>query len=251
MYLGNTEKKCRVSVAMAVYNGGRYLQEQLNSILVQLGENDEIIISVDPSNDRTWEILSQYTASDLRIKVFKNKYTPGVVHNFQNALEHTSGEFIFYSDQDDVWMKDKISTVLKEFENQDVSVVIHDSRLVDENLNLLYESTFHLRGGVRTSILGNLFRLSYIGCCMAFRAEFKDVIIPIPTIYRSHDWWTGTICSACGRMVAIQKPLIYHRLHSDNVTPKKRPSLCYQFQVRWIILFNLLCRYKRCKMKRV
>lgn len=231
---------------MAVYNGELYLQEQIDSILCQLRINDELVISVDPSTDKTLEILSKYAALDGRIKVFHNKYNSGVVHNFQNALEHTTGDIIFYSDQDDVWMNDKVQTVLREFENENVSVVIHDSRLVDENLNVLNNSTFELRGGVRTTILGNLIRLSYIGCAMAFRAKYKKVIIPIPTIYRSHDWWTGTICGACGRMVAIRNPLINHRIHRGNVTPKERPSLYYQLQVRWIILLNLLRRFRRC-----
>lgn len=236
----------RVSVAMAVYNGELYLQEQIDSILCQLRTGDELVISVDPSTDRTLEILSKYAVLDTRVKFFYNKHRLGVVRNFQNALEHTSGDIIFYSDQDDVWMHDKVKTVLKEFENENVSVVIHDSRLVDENLNVLNNSTFELRGGARTSIVGNLIRLSYIGCAMAFRAKYKEVIIPIPTIYRSHDWWTGTICGACGRMIAIHKPLINHRIHGKNVTPKSRPSLYYQLQVRWIILLNLLRRYRHC-----
>ena len=235
-----------VSIAMAVYNGEKYLREQIDSILNQLALNDELVVSYDESSDSTIDILTDYQKRDERLKVFKNPYRPGVVKNFQNAVEHCSGDFIFFSDQDDVWMPNKIVRVLKEFEDPKVSVVFHDASLTDAMLNITKESTFVLRGGARETVMGNLFRLSYIGCCMAFRADYKDVVVPIPTIYRSHDWWTGCLLGT-GRtkMKAIHEPLIYHRSHGDNVTPTKRPSLGYQLQVRWIIIKNIILRYRR------
>ena len=234
----------KVSVAMAVYNGEKYIKEQVDSILVQLRENDELIVSLDKCTDRTVEILETIHQDDNRLQIFCNPYRPGVVKNFQNAVEHCSGDIIFYSDQDDVWRQDKVESVRKEFEDKKVAAVIHDASLTDSNLNITAPSTFKLRGGVRTTLWGNLVRLSYIGCCMAFRAAYKDVVVPIPTIYRSHDWWTGCLL-ACGKtkMVAIEKPLILHRSHDNNATPQKRPSLGYQLQVRWIILKNVILRY--------
>ena len=238
----------KVSVAMAVYNGEKYLREQIDSILSQLSDNDELVVSYDESRDASLDILNDYTEKDNRIKVFKNPYKAGVVKNFQNALEHTKGDIVFFSDQDDVWLPGKVETVLKEFEDPFVTVVFHDSYPTDGALNILEESTFKGRGGARETVWGNLFRLSYIGCCMAFRAEYKPVIIPIPTIQRSHDWWTGCLLgTGMTKMKAIRKPLIYHRIHGDNVTPMKRPPLSYQIQVRWIIIKNILLRYKQKK----
>ncbi|WP_303207593.1 glycosyltransferase [Bacteroides oleiciplenus] len=246
MFQESIERKYKVSVALAVYNGERYLAEQLDSILWQLKDGDELVVSVDSSKDRTMDILEKYSSFDSKIKVYKNPYSSGVVHNFQNALEHTTGDIIFYSDQDDVWMKNKIDKVLESFDDEMVTVVIHDTCLTDEKLNIISPSTFKLRGGARTSVIGNYIRLSYIGCAMAFRAKFKSVILPIPTIYRSHDWWTGLICIVGGgKMVAIKESLIYHRIHSLNVTPKIRPSLQYQIQIRWILFSNIFKRYKK------
>lgn len=238
----------KVSVAMAVYNGEKYIQEQIESILVQLKPMDELIVSVDKCSDKTMEILQGFQKEDNRLKIFYNPYNPGVVKNFQNAVEHCSGDIIFYSDQDDVWMRNKVELVRREFENKKVAVVIHDASLTDSSLNITSPSTFKLRGGVRTTFWGNFMRLSYIGCCMAFRAVYMDVVVPIPTIYRSHDWWTGCLL-ACGKtkMVVIDKPLILHRTHDNNATPQKRPSLGYQLQVRWIILKNVILRYGRKK----
>lgn len=236
----------KISVAMAVYNGEKYLREQMDSILYQLSDKDELVVSYDESADSTRTILERNEKIDERVKVFKNPYRSGVVHNFQNAVEHCSGDIIFYSDQDDVWMPNKIKRVLREFEDPKVAVVFHDASLTDANLKVIESSTFKLRGGARETTLGNLFRLSYIGCCMAFRAEYKEVILPIPTIYRSHDWWTGCLLGT-GRtkMKAIHEPLIYHRDHENNATPKTRPSLSYQLQVRWIIIKNIILRYRR------
>lgn len=236
----------KVSVAMAVYNGEKYIQQQIDSILLQLLPNDELIVSVDKCSDKTVEILNDIQSQDSRLYIFENKYKPGVVKNFQNALEHCSGEIIFYSDQDDVWLPNKIDIIKKQFCNPKIAAVIHDASLTDAELNVMAVSTFALRGGVRTSFLGNFIRLSFIGCCMAFRSEYKDVIMPIPTIYRSHDWWTGCLLS-CGktRIVAIEKPLVLHRCHDNNATPKNRPSFGYQIQVRWIILKNIILRYRK------
>lgn len=233
---------------MAAYNGAKYIKEQVDSILCQLGEEDELIVSCDKSTDDTETILESIRIKDKRLKVFTNPYTPGVVKNFQNAVEHTTGDIVFYSDQDDVWLKDKIEKVVKEFEDSSVAVVFHDARLTDAELNITQPSTFKLRGGARETTIGNLFRLSYIGCCMAFRAEYKPVVLPIPTIYRSHDWWTGCLLG-CGKtkMKVINEPLILHRAHGDNVTPTKRPPLWYQLQVRWIIVKNIIKRYRKKK----
>ena len=96
----------KISVCIATYNGERYIREQLDSILSQLSLDDEVIISDDGSKDSTIEIISSYL--DSRIKVFKNNGKHGYVGNFENALNHSSGDFIFLSDQDDIWELQKI-----------------------------------------------------------------------------------------------------------------------------------------------
>ncbi|MDP8219668.1 MAG: glycosyltransferase family 2 protein [Candidatus Theseobacter exili] len=230
-----------VSVAMAVYNGEKYIKEQLDSIIVQLQNNDELIISYDNSTDNTWNIINTYASNDSRIKVVVNQ-GKGVVRNFENAIHHCQGKYIFFADQDDVWMKEKVEIVLEAFKDPKVTTVIHDACLTDEALNVIHPSTFVIRNG-SPNVIHNFLRLSYIGCCLAFRSELKEIILPIPTVSRSHDWWTGTICSIFGKMVMIDKVLIYHRQHGNNATPKTRSPIHYQINVRWIIMMNAI---KRC-----
>ena len=237
-----------VSVAMAVCNGEKYIKEQMDSILAQMEDNDEIIVSYDPSTDATLNIVKEYTEKDKRVKLFYNEnHSRGLVSNFENALRHCTGDIIFYSDQDDVWMKDKIDKVCARFDNTKVTVVIHDTSLTDENLKVYESSTFKLRGG-STSKIKNLIRLSYIGCSMAFRKEMLKVVLPLATKGRSHDWWTGSICSCYGKMDMIDEALILHRMHGGNATPKKRPALSYQISVRLRIVTQML--YRRLKIRK-
>ena len=232
-----------VSIAMAVCNGEKYLPEQIDSIMSQLSESDELIISYDPSIDATLEIVKEYERTDPRIRVVVNSiHVRGLVSNFDNALQNCHNEIIFYSDQDDVWMPNKIDKMLTCFDDEKTVVAIHDAKLVDEHLNVIEESTFQIRGG-NTSFWKNLVRLSYIGCCMAFRREMLSVVLPLPTKKRSFDWWTGSICSSFGKMAMVDEKLILHRMHSNNATPSKRPPIGYQISVRWIIVTQVIRRH--------
>ena len=116
----------KVSVAMAVYNGEKYVRDQIVSILSQLRKDDELIISYDESS---LSILTEFAQSDKRVKIYDNPYKPGVVKNFQNAVEHCLGDIIFLSDQDDVWLPNKVDKVLREFENPHVAVVIQSLQI--------------------------------------------------------------------------------------------------------------------------
>ena len=94
-----------ISVCIATYNGGAFIKDQIYSILLQLSQNDEIIISDDGSRDSTLNIL--FSFNDSRIKIYKNGGKHGVVSNFENAIKHATGDYIFLCDQDDVWMPGK------------------------------------------------------------------------------------------------------------------------------------------------
>ena len=122
----------KVSVAMATYNGEKYIKEQIQSILDNLMQDDELIISDDGSNDKTLDIISAF--NDDRIKVI-NGPKNGIKQNFSNAIEKTTGDIIFLSDQDDIWMKDKVKKVLEQFEKKsDVTLIVHNAKIVNEKL---------------------------------------------------------------------------------------------------------------------
>lgn len=95
---------------MATFNGGRYLREQLDSILNQLTLEDELIISDDGSTDETCQIIKEYTQLDNRIK-FVEGPRKGVIANFNHAIQQSKGDIIFLADQDDVWLPNKVAKI--------------------------------------------------------------------------------------------------------------------------------------------
>lgn len=115
-----------ISVCMATYNGEKYIKEQLKSILKQLGPCDEVVISDDGSKDNTKDVID--SIEDKRIHYYVNSGTHGFTHNFENALRHASGNFIFLSDQDDIWMDNKVSIVMEALKTADF--VTHDLSLI-------------------------------------------------------------------------------------------------------------------------
>lgn len=121
----------KISVAMAYYNGGMYIEEQMDTILTQLGEQDEVIVSVDGASDGSKPLLLKMAEEDKRIHVIKGP-GKGVVKNFENAIRHCSGEIIYLSDQDDIWKPDKVKKVNEAFLNPKVKAVLHDAQIVDE-----------------------------------------------------------------------------------------------------------------------
>jgi glycosyltransferase involved in cell wall biosynthesis len=176
-----------ISVCIATYNGQDFIKEQLESILSQLKDNDEIIISDDGSQDSTLDIIKNI--NDKRIKVFKNINKKGVIGNYQNALENAYGDYIFLSDQDDVWLPNKVDVSLNGLKNNDI--VVTDCHITDQNLRIEYQSYFQVFNSQK-GFLKNLYRSSYLGCCLAFRKSVLEGILPFPSnLLMYHDWWFG------------------------------------------------------------
>ena len=175
-----------ISVCIATYNGGKYIKEQIDSILLQLGRKDEIIISDDSSTDDTLSIIKSY--NDPRIKIFFNKSTHSPIFNFENAIRNAKGSYIFLADQDDIWLPNKINNTVDLLKQYDL--VVSDCKVVDQNLNVLEESFFYKRNS-GTGFCKNLFKNTYLGCCMAFRKEILCYILPFPKRIAMHDIWIG------------------------------------------------------------
>ncbi len=125
-------KNKRVSVVLAAHNGERYIGPQISSILSQLEENDELIVSVDPSEDRTVSVIQGF--QDSRIRMLQGP-GQGIVKNFEHGLMASSGDFIFLADQDDVWQPDKVQTVLDVLKQDETLLVLHDCRMTMHCMN--------------------------------------------------------------------------------------------------------------------
>lgn len=211
----------RVSVAMAVYNSERFIIPQINSIIKQLSQSDELVISYNESTDNTWEIISSYAKQDNRIKIYKCE-KKGLLANFDSAISHTKGKYIFLSDHDDVWLDDKVEKVLRTFEKENSILVLHGRYVTDSDLNVKTTIDYH---DFKSDFIHNLIKNRYSGACMAFKSEIKKIICPIPLKNLYHDAWLGMLSSFYGRISVVKEPLILYRRHNSNLSFSNRRTL--------------------------
>ena len=226
----------KVSVAMATYNGEKYIKEQIETILQNLQENDELVISDDNSYDNTINIIKSF--NDKRIKLIAGPQK-GLKQNFNNAIKNTTGDYIFLSDQDDIWMPNKVDKICEIFKKSNYILIQHDAIVVDENDNVIFDS-FAEHRKVKTGIIKNLIKNSYHGCCIAFRKELKEKILPIPDNIYLHDQWIGMIAEVEGKTYFLNEKLMKYRRHSENNSSFKHLSIGKMFKNRVCYLKSLM-----------
>ena len=237
----------KVSVCIASYQGERYIAQQLGTIFPQLAENDEVIIVDDGSTDGTWPVIS--ALQDPRLVLVRNKKNRGVLRAFETALSRASGQIIFLSDQDDLWLSGKVDTVLEAFAHDPgLSLVASDAILIDQNGNRIGDSFYAQRGKFRAGLWSNLLIGKFHGCTMAFRSTLLQSLLPFPPgSHAHHDTWIGCVNAMIGGKTAyINKPLVAYRRHSTNVTGRLRFSTFKRVMMRSQLLLGLLlCRARR------
>ncbi|MDR0830885.1 MAG: glycosyltransferase [Prevotellaceae bacterium] len=236
-----------ISVCIATYNGEKYIRQQLSSILCQIGENDEVIVSDDFSQDKTLEILGNF--DDKRIKIFQNELHnktqifdfERITANFENAIQHANGDLIFLSDQDDIWHENKVAVIKSKIGEN--FAVIHDCRVIDGADNELFPSYFDFVGA-KKGILKNIVKCSYLGSCMAFKKELIEFSLPFPP-KTPHDLWLALIAEHKKSLNLLKTPLIDYRRHENTNSTAARKSnktFWYKASYRFFILFEFLKR---------
>ncbi|MBN8451438.1 MAG: glycosyltransferase family 2 protein [Accumulibacter sp.] len=208
-----------ISVCLCTYNGARYLQGQLASVLCQLGSEDEVILVDDVSTDDTVAVAESF--ADRRIKIFRNVERLGIVRNFERALMESRGELLFLCDQDDLWLPKKVAIVRAAL--QECDLVISDATLVDATGEETAGSFFALHNS-GPGLLRNVVRNSYIGCCMAFRRKLLDVALPFPKGVPMHDVWLGCVAEMLGSTRFVGQALVHYRRHGQNASQTAQVS---------------------------
>lgn len=208
----------RASVAMVTYNGENYVREQIESILASMGEQDELIVSDDGSTDRTVEIVKEYEEKDTRISVIKGP-GKGVKQNVGCALAACKGKYIFLADQDDIWGKGKIDKIIRAFMETGCGVVVHDAVVINgDNGEVLCDSFYSIKHSGAGAVK-NIWRNTYVGCCMAFQKDLLEYVLPIPDTIEMHDQWIGVINDARGTGACfLTDKLLYYRRHGKNTS---------------------------------
>jgi glycosyltransferase involved in cell wall biosynthesis len=203
-------KKPLISVALCTYNGEKYIKEQLDSIINQTYKNLEIIVVDDCSTDDTWAIVSAYAQKDKRIKSFKNDVNLGFNKNFEKAISLTTGDYIALSDQDDIWLPDKISQLAAGIKNY--WLVFSNSSYIGDTGRKKLLRRFHLPLNYR----GILLRNYVTGHTSLFRREFLSFALPLPDD-GYYDWWLGFVASYHHKICFLDKVLTLYRVHETSV----------------------------------
>ena len=234
---------------MATYNGARFIREQIDSILPQLGAEDELIVSDDGSTDGTLGILAEYAAADARVKVLHHEKNPAyakikhsrnfyyATDNFENALRQAKGDYIFLADQDDVWRNDKVGKIVELLKN--VDSVMHNYQIIDENSKVVKVMSFSNKC-LSNSLMHNLMQTPFLGCCMAFNRKVLNAVLPFPKKLIAHDLWIGCIMCKLFTFAVSDESLVNHRLHSantSNVGKKSKNPFFWKILYRMKLLF--------------
>lgn len=235
-----------ISVCIPTYNGEKYIKEQLDSILIQLEKEDEVIISDDSSSDRTIEIIKSY--NDSRISLIENCKFQSPIFNLENALKHAKGDYIFLSDQDDIWKPDKVKVVLSHLLNSDL--IVSQFKFIDENgIEIKNDGQFRL---TPRFFFHELYSNPYLGCAMAFNRKILNYSLPFPSRIAMHDIWIGLLTKLVGKVEFISDELILYRRHHNNFSPsfgKSNFSFFFKLKYRLLILFYLVKRVYTIKLK--
>ncbi len=234
-----------VSVALPVYNGAQYLAPQLDSILTQLKQGDELVIAYQPSSDESLALLKHYQAKDPRVKIYPNERA-GVTANFDFALSKCCGDYIFISDQDDVWVEGKRDRCVSVLQESGADLLIHNAVHTDAALVPQAETFFDIYP-IGPGRWRNIKKPRMSGCCMAMTRSMRDRVLPIPEMH-GYDQWIAVLAEWSGKICYLDEVLLYHRLHGENVTTGTR-ALRVILRCRAKLLAALTMRLLRVRVR--
>ncbi len=215
-----------IGAVIATYNGGKYLKEQMDSIINQSLRVEKIIVVDDCSTDETKSIVAKYKGKYPETVIFEqNEKNLGPEKTFERGISICKTYYIALSDQDDIWEPDKIKKCYYAFEqNRDAKLCFHDLRLIDEEGRpfgkTYWESaliSLPLSGAEARSQLATLTNF-VSGCTMFFSSDLKEYILPMPdSKWLLYDWWIAVVAFFLANPIIVREALTNYRLHEDQV----------------------------------
>lgn len=209
-----------IDILMAVYNGEKYIGEQIESILAQTVGGWRLLICDDCSQDSTVEIIKKYRFKNKdRIFLYENEKNSGSPKsNFFKLLKMSEADYVFTCDQDDIWKSDKIEKTLKAFDDDSIPTLVHtDLTVVDKNKKIIHSSMIRSQHiNVKRDRLNELIVQNIVtGCTMAINKSLAD-ILKEPDVIPVHDWWIAATAAIYGQIKYINEATVYYRQHGDN-----------------------------------
>lgn len=249
-----------IEILLPVFNGEKFLREQIDSILSQTNQDWILKIRNDGSTDNSQLIIDEYVSRFPKkiIEIRSPQFNCGLIYSLNYLLESASeAEYIMFSDQDDVWLPDKIEKSLAvmldiERQNQELPVMVcTDAICVDQNLNVIHDS-FYESQKFLSNIVGDKYKMLAInevqGCTVMINKYAYPRIYPLPTFMRIHDMWIGVICAHYGIAKYIHNQTILYRQHTDNTLGGQQIGIKYFITRLKKIKYLLNSRYKLFKI---
>lgn len=230
------------AVILPTYNGERFLEEQIQSILNQTHKNFVLHVFDDRSTDQTGDIVREFAKNDNRIHFYLNSRKKGIINNVSDALAKVNAEIYFLSDQDDIWLPEKMAKQIRILQSDEVIMTFTNLLLVDENgnsLNTDFWSSQEINPWEANQLEIISIKTMVTGCTMAFKKRLLGIALPIPEQATMHDHWLSFFAAKSGRVVPILEELVLYRQHSNNVIGalatsqlirQKRYSGCLTYQ---------------------
>lgn len=254
-FLPKSEEQEKVEILLASYNGAKYIQEQLDSILSQTYKNIFITILDDASSDETIEIIKRYievNPSKISLKVHSKNQ--GIINTFSTLLSLSSANYVMCSDQDDIWLPHKVEETMKKMiENEKklgkaFPILIHtDLIIVDERLNKLDDSFWNYINidAAKGQNLNRLLVQNIVtGCTMLMNRSLISLAVPFPQNILMHDWWIALIACSLGKIDYVQHPTLLYRQHRNNSLGAKKYNL-------FIYIKRFLSKKERSKREKL
>ncbi len=225
-----------ISIALATYNGSKFLREQIDSILCQTIIDFEIVVCDDGSTDSTLQILQEYASKDTRFKIFQNQHNLGFKKNFEHILSLCKGEFIAFCDQDDIWEPNHLEILYKNIGDNDcigANSLIIDENGVSQNKTLLEYWPIHVMPQNEKELFQHELYSNVIqGTASLIKASLVKQALPIPDNIKYHDYWFALIAGCNNKCKYISDVVLKYRRHSNNASE-------YQKFTVWNAIKNL------------
>ena len=232
----------KVNILMSTYNGQQFLAEQIRSIQEQSYTDWTLFIRDDGSSDNTKEILKDFEHQDSRIHLIDSDKSDnlGVIKSFHKLVNHDRADYYFFSDQDDVWLPNKLELSLKEAQNYlaDLPLMVYmDLKVVNQDLEIMTESMLKSQSHhANTELVQELTENTVTGGVAMINHALAEMWQETDDILM-HDWYLALLASAFGNLVFIDQPGELYRQHSDNVLGARTLSKRFKKWIRPHILF--------------
>lgn len=246
------EMEDTVAILMATYNGAKYIEEQIQSIINQTYKNWQLFIRDDGSSDETLKIIKNFTNIDHRIhKITDNLGNLGPCLNFNELIKtHLEYKYIMFADQDDVWLENKIMISVNKIKNLEnfnynIPVLVYSNYYIS-NSSLKYKTIVYKNLNQKHLSERLLVHSWVMGCTSIINSSLAHIAVDIPKEAENHDNWLAILAAAIGEIGYVKETTMIHRIHEDNVTKNNNTNTLVNRleRVRKMFLFGLLEKRK-------